>query len=184
MALYMMRRLDMDYSQFDLRRRPGSKATAISNTLHRGAPRHLRIEPLEQRTLLSATAIFDHIAFHPPLSGISEPVPATNPYPATALIPSEMQTAYGVNAISLGGVSGTGSGQTIAIVDVYDDPNIVSDAAAFNTEFALQQFNVSGRTNAQSAEPDRRHHAPDGLGHVGLVDRGIARCRVGALDRP
>jgi autotransporter-associated beta strand protein len=55
-----------------------------------------------------------------------------------------MQTAYGISAISLGGVAGTGSGQTIAIVDAFDDPNIVSDAAAFNSQFGLQQFNVSG----------------------------------------
>ena len=41
-------------------------------------------------------------------------------------------------------MAGTGSGQTIAIVDAYNDPNIVSDAATFNTQFNLQQFNVSG----------------------------------------
>ncbi len=41
-------------------------------------------------------------------------------------------------------MAGTGSGQTIAIVDAYDDPTIVSDAATFNTQFGLQQFNVSG----------------------------------------
>ena len=41
-------------------------------------------------------------------------------------------------------MAGTGSGQTIAIVDAYNDPDIVSDTAAFNTQFGLQQFNVAG----------------------------------------
>ena len=55
-----------------------------------------------------------------------------------------MQQAYGVNQISFGGVTGNGAGQTIAIVDAYNDPDIVTDAGTFNTQFGLQQFNVSG----------------------------------------
>ena len=39
---------------------------------------------------------------------------------------------------------GTGSGQTIAIVDAYNDPNIFTDAAAFNTQFGLPLFNNPG----------------------------------------
>src|SRR4051794_38932520 len=35
------------------------------------------------------------------------------------------------------GLTGTGSGQTIAIVDAYDHPNIASDLVAFDTKFGL-----------------------------------------------
>ena len=43
----------------------------------------------------------------------------------------------GTNNISFGGVAGNGAGQTIAIVDAYNDPNIASDLAAFDTQFKL-----------------------------------------------
>jgi hypothetical protein len=52
-----------------------------------------------------------------------------------------MQAAYGVNLISFGGVKGTGSGQTIAIVDAYNDPTIVADANTFSSTFGLPGFN-------------------------------------------
>jgi hypothetical protein len=58
--------------------------------------------------------------------------------------PAQMRAAYGVNQISFGGTAGTGAGQTIAIVDAYNDPDILSDANSFSSEFGLQQFNVSG----------------------------------------
>jgi hypothetical protein len=65
--------------------------------------------------------------------------------PGTAPIdPAQMVAAYGVNAISFNGTVGNGAGQTIAIVDAYNDPNIISDASSFNTQWGLQQFNVSG----------------------------------------
>lgn len=58
--------------------------------------------------------------------------------------PAQLRTAYGVNLISFNGTAGTGAGQTIAIVDAYNDPTILSDANSFSSEFGLQQFNVSG----------------------------------------
>jgi subtilase family serine protease len=63
--------------------------------------------------------------------------------------PAQMTTAYGVNLINFNGVTGTGAGQTIAIVDAYNDPDIVSDAATFNTTFNLPQFNVAGGPTLQ-----------------------------------
>ena len=52
--------------------------------------------------------------------------------------PSQIAQAYGFNQIQLaGGVTGDGSGQTIAIVDAYDDPNIASDLAKFDSQFGL-----------------------------------------------
>src|SRR5262249_51844593 len=40
-------------------------------------------------------------------------------------------------------ISGTGAGQTIAIVDAYDDPNVVSDLAAFSSAYGLPAANIS-----------------------------------------
>jgi subtilase family serine protease len=55
--------------------------------------------------------------------------------------PAQMRHAYGFDQISFpsGGntVAGDGTGQTIAIVDAYDDPNITSDLATFDTKFGL-----------------------------------------------
>ncbi len=111
-----------------------------------GRRRSLRIEPLEQRALLDAAALFDHVVYDPIQVGGSGVIPASTSPPSSALVPYQIQTAYGIGAISLGGVAGTGSGQTIAIVDAYNDPNIVSDAAAFDAtaQISLQPFNVSG----------------------------------------
>ncbi len=105
--------------------------------------RLLRIEPLEQRALLSSIAVCDPIRCDPIQAGGSGVNPATSP---PGFTPAEIQTAYGISSISLGGVSGTGAGQTIAIIDAYNDPNIISDAAAFNSQFGLQQFNSGGPT--------------------------------------
>jgi hypothetical protein len=54
------------------------------------------------------------------------------------------------------GLSGTGSGQTIAIVDAYDDPNIAADLAKFDSTFALPapaSFTKVTQTGATSGFP-------------------------------
>src|SRR5438132_12553133 len=50
----------------------------------------------------------------------------------TGLSPSQVKHAYGFDQIT-----NQGAGQTIAIVDAYDDPNIASDLNAFNQQFNL-----------------------------------------------
>ena len=47
--------------------------------------------------------------------------------------PVQFQTAYALPS------SSAGSGQTIAIVDAYDDPNIESDLSVYSTQFVLPQ---------------------------------------------
>src|SRR5258708_4903787 len=54
-----------------------------------------------------------------------------------ALTPAQITSAYGVNLISFGGVKGDGNGQTIAIIDAYDAPNITSDLAKFDSTYGL-----------------------------------------------
>lgn len=47
--------------------------------------------------------------------------------------PSDLQTAYGLTAAS----RDDGGGQTVAIVDAYDDPNAASDLAAYRSRYGL-----------------------------------------------
>ena len=51
--------------------------------------------------------------------------------PAGGLTPTELASAYGYSPAA------GGSGQTIAIVDAYDDPNIESDLATFDAEYGI-----------------------------------------------
>ncbi len=53
--------------------------------------------------------------------------------PAGGLTPEELAMAYGYNPAA------GGSGQTIALVDAYDDPKIESDLATFDTEYGIAQ---------------------------------------------
>jgi hypothetical protein len=74
------------------------------------------LESLEDRTLLSATL------------------------PSGGLTPAQIEHAYGFDLIQFaGGIKGDGSGQTIAIVDELDDPNIASDLHAFDLQFGIAE---------------------------------------------
>lgn len=57
----------------------------------------------------------------------------------TGLSPSQVRQAYGLNQVSFGNgaVAGDGTGQTIAIVTAYDNPNIGSDLRQFDRQFGL-----------------------------------------------
>src|SRR6266566_789794 len=52
----------------------------------------------------------------------------------TGLSPSQVQKAYGFDKILN---NRGGAGQTIAIVDAFDDPNIASDLPAFKSKFGI-----------------------------------------------
>ena len=55
-----------------------------------------------------------------------------SPSGTVAYTPAQIRDAYGINALSL-----DGTGQTIAIVDAYDDPNIFQALDAFDSQFGL-----------------------------------------------
>jgi hypothetical protein len=68
--------------------------------------------------------------------------PAGSSSTAVGLTPTQIRTAYGIGAVGLSsitfnGVQGDGSGQTIALIDAYNDPNIGSDLAAFDANYTL-----------------------------------------------
>jgi PKD repeat protein len=76
-----------------------------------------------------------------PVSSAAADEPGVRPYetaagalesgPAGGLTPAELASAYGYSSAA------GGSGQTIAIVDAYDDPSIESDLATFDTEYGI-----------------------------------------------
>src|ERR1700722_16359998 len=105
------------------------------------------VEELEGRQMLAASGVTSLAAAVPTfmLRPGTKPlaVPATQPGTSAPYTPQQVEAAYGVNQISFNGVVGDGAGQTVAIVDAYNDPTIVSDANAFSTEFGLQQFNAT-----------------------------------------
>jgi|GEM_PF-1078092 len=85
--------------------------------------RKCTFEPLETRSLLSANALSEIHAY--PLAQAMTTVSA--PY-----TPSEIRQAYGISSLT-----GNGAGQTIAIVDAYDNPNVWSNLQAFDAKYGL-----------------------------------------------
>jgi hypothetical protein len=110
------------------------------------------VEALERRVLLSdiglamRTNFIVDGTFPAPTGAASAPDVQSLAKLNAPFTPAEIDQAYGVNDISFNGVSGDGTGQTIAIVDAYNDPDIISDAATFDSYFSLPQFNVGGPT--------------------------------------
>jgi len=128
----------------------------------------LRFEPLEGRRLLSVV---------PPLPANPQPHPAfavdrliaydysgsSNPF---GLTPNQVRGAYGLGAygssggITFYGIQGDGSGQTIAIIDQYDDPNALTDLNAFSAYYNLPQFNTSGGPTFQKLDANGGTNLP------------------------
>ncbi len=97
--------------------------------------RRLQLEPLEDRCLLSGFAA---------------------PY---GLSPAQVRHAYGFDAVRFNGIVGDGTGQTIAIVDAYDDPNIASDLHNFDAYFGIadapsfRKVNENGGAQLPGVDP-------------------------------
>jgi subtilase family serine protease len=76
-----------------------------------------------------------HPVFFEPLFRTAAPDSGVSP---SGYTPARIRHAYNFDSITLGGtVTGDGSGQTIAIVDAFDDPNIANDLKAFDQQFGL-----------------------------------------------
>ncbi len=119
------------------------------------------IEGLESRQLLSSTA---DIIFKPAIL-LNQADTSATPTASTTLnttvqgyTPAQIRKAYGFDKVSFGSGSSTGdgSGQTIAIVDAYNDPNIVSDLAVFDKQFGLAaptSFQIVSQTGSTTKLP-------------------------------
>jgi len=111
------------------------------------------MDHLESRALLSTTPMAAHPTFAMEPMGGGAARPFTGAY-----TPAQIAQAYGFNTITFNGVAGTGSGETIAIVDAYDDPNIQADLNTFDTQFGLPaatvtRVNETGGTSFPSSDP-------------------------------
>ena len=103
---------------------------------------------------------------------VGEPLAQAGP---SGYTPSDLRAAYNL------GLAGGGVGQTIAIVDAYDDPNAESDLAVYRSQFGLppcttangcfRKVNQNGGTSYPRAE-------------CGLGGRDLARSRHGERDLP
>ena len=133
---------------------------------------NVQLETLERRQLLSsavlATGSFT-VAPRPTGSTSSDAVPTyvrvttgTGPDFGTADVegytPAQIRAAYGLNQVTFDGVTGDGTGQTIAIIDAFDDPNIQQDLRGFDAAFnlptaSLTVVNQTGGTTLPGLDP-------------------------------
>ncbi len=124
------------------------------------SPRRLRslrstdlFQEFESRVLLSASPLAtpDFKLYQSAGSGLS-PNSSTG---VIGLTPTAIRQAYGINQVLFGAIAGTGAGQTIAIVDAYDDPNIAADLHAFDVQFGLADptFTKIGQTGSTTVLP-------------------------------
>ncbi|HEV2968765.1 MAG TPA: fibronectin type III domain-containing protein [Pirellulales bacterium] len=110
------------------------------------------MEALEPRQLLTASGFKpDH--FYIPLAGTST---------SSGYTPAQIRTAYGFNSLSsFGSTPADGRGQTIAIIDAYNDPNIASNLATFDQAYgiaapaSLKIVNQSGGTSLPGTDPQQ-----------------------------
>ncbi len=65
------------------------------------------------------------------MSGAATAGPAATIGPAGGLTPGDLSTAYGFSSTA------TGTGQTVAIVDAYNDPDINADLQTFDAQYGL-----------------------------------------------
>lgn len=114
-----------------------------------------RLEPLEDRSLLSGASpgayVLNAQGIHPADSnGL--------PY---GFSPAQIRQAYGFDQISFmnGSVAADGSGQTIAIIDAYNQPDIAGDLAAFDATYGIPappvftEVNEYGGASLPAASP-------------------------------
>ena len=116
--------------------------------------RLLRLEALEERTLLSVSpgvVPVDNMLGVASSQFAQASVPNDNYYS-----PQWLGAAYSDNGIYFGTAAGNGAGQTIAIVDAYNDPNIAGDLTAFDAEYGLPappSFTVVSQTGSTTNLP-------------------------------
>jgi hypothetical protein len=95
------------------------------------------LESLESRKLLSAVA--DPVAT--PVDGPLPPGSATST--PRGYSPAQITGAYGINSIKFGSITGTGAGQTIAIIGAYDDPGLVNSNSSGFDSSDLYKFDAA-----------------------------------------
>jgi subtilase family serine protease len=119
------------------RRQVRKMMSSVGEERRRAARRvWLRVEELETRALLSASVATTDWAAQPNLT-----VTPSQTTSFAGYTPQQIQQAYGISSSINGHLPGTG--QTIAIVDAYSDPNIQKDLATFDGKYGLPTANLT-----------------------------------------
>lgn len=84
--------------------------------------------------LMAQAPDLQRIHVRPSIQIIAAPANSSGP---TGILPVQYKAAYGFNRIP-----NLGQGQTIALIDAYDDPNIASDLAYYASYFHLSPCNL------------------------------------------
>ncbi len=139
-------------------KRLGQDGTRVGSHLTRS----LRIEPLEDRSLLSVGGLAMAASL-----------------PADGLTPAQIRHAYGFDLIQFaGGIQGDGSGQTIAIVDELDDPKLLnssdanfasSDLHMFDLQFGIAEHAGFFKKMGVDANGNATTTLPAAAGNTGLA---------------
>ncbi|HVT82368.1 MAG TPA: proprotein convertase P-domain-containing protein [Phycisphaerae bacterium] len=121
------------------------------------------LSDLEPRVLLSAAVAGRHIVLPTRHSSAGTPVlahitaerdglqPAATSPPGSAITPSQIRHAFGLDQVMFGNVVGDGSGQTIAIIDAYHYPTALFDLQQFDAAMGLpdlQAWDANGNSGA------------------------------------
>lgn len=137
--------------------RHSSGSSRASRGRRRGRAVRMQTQVLEVRVMLSATptvsldlsaVAVSNIAAASFLGATPNASSGTQTYS-----PTQIRQAYGFDQVMFGSVHGDGSGQTIAIVDAYGDPNILADLQKFDAQFQLADplhFKVVNQTGGSS----------------------------------
>jgi hypothetical protein len=129
------------------------RGARVKSESRAGAGRpHPALEELETRTLLSTTALIAQ----PNTTILADATSGS----VAGYTPEQIREAYSIAGLTVKTSSGTvaanGAGETIAIVDAYNDETIASDLAAFDSKFDLSAANLtvvnqSGGSNLTTA---------------------------------
>ncbi len=91
----------------------------------------------------------------------SVPEQSASPDPG-GFTPEQIKSYYGFTGLKFGSDQATGAGQTIALIEAYDDPHITADLKRFDTAFGLSSppsLQVVSQTGSATALPSA--DAPD-----------------------
>ena len=121
------------------------------------------LEILEDRVVPSADPTNGLVGYASPPAEVvrsSDAAPMGGPGQPPGFSPQQISQAYGFNQIYFnnGTIKGDGTGQTIAIVDAYNQPNIAGDLHSFDSTYGLADppsfrvVNQNGGANLPAAD--------------------------------
>jgi len=128
---------------------------SLSQAAPRSTPRMM--EELETRMLLSASGYATPSFLLTSTNSVIQSAAVSGP---SGFSPATIRQAYGINQVLFGSSIGDGAGQTIAIVDAFNDPNIAGDLHAFDQQYGLSdptltRINQNGGSSLPGAAPGR-----------------------------